>query len=63
MMTIAGVGGTGLIGSQLMRRLSHAGHDPITPVRSTGLAIANGPGLARGLADASVANVPASAGK
>ena len=53
-MKIVVVGGTGLIGSRLVRALVHAGHDVVAAARSTGVDIVTGVGLASALKGAEV---------
>lgn len=53
-MRIVVVGGTGLVGSRLVRRLGAAGHAVVVAARSTGVDIATGAGLAEALAGAEV---------
>ncbi len=48
-MRITVVGGTGLVGAKLVRRLVAAGHDVVVAARSTGVDIVSGAGLARAL--------------
>lgn len=44
-MKIVVIGGTGLIGSKLVRQLARAGHDAVAASRSTGVDIVTGQGL------------------
>jgi uncharacterized protein YbjT (DUF2867 family) len=53
-MKIVVVGGTGLVGSALVRRLRELGHQAIAASRSTGVDIATGQGLAEALTGADV---------
>lgn len=48
-MRITVVGGTGLVGAKLVRRLITAGHDVVVAARSTGVDIVSGVGLAGAL--------------
>jgi uncharacterized protein YbjT (DUF2867 family) len=61
-MKIVVIGGTGLIGRQLVARLRAAGHDALAASPSTGVDTISGDGLAEGLAGADavvdVANAP-----
>ncbi|MGY1581146.1 SDR family oxidoreductase [Streptomyces sp. MN13] len=57
-MKITVVGGTGLIGSQLVSRLQDAGHDVVSASLSSGVDLLTGTGLDEALADAhTVVNV------
>jgi uncharacterized protein YbjT (DUF2867 family) len=53
-MKIAVIGGTGLIGSQVVRILNAAGHEAVPQSPSTGLDLLSGNGLDEALADADV---------
>ncbi|MFI7211431.1 SDR family oxidoreductase [Micromonospora maritima] len=53
-MKIVVVGGTGLIGSQVVRKLSEAGHDAVPAALSTGVDLISGQGLDEVLAGAEV---------
>jgi len=53
-MRIAVIGGTGLIGSQVVRILNAAGHEAVPHSPSTGLDLLSGQGLAEALAGADV---------
>ncbi|TGX55738.1 SDR family oxidoreductase [Sphingomonas gei] len=53
-MKIVVVGGTGLIGSRLVRELALEGHDVVVAARSTGVDIVAGAGLAQALDGAEV---------
>ncbi|MET8586933.1 LysR family transcriptional regulator, partial [Streptomyces collinus] len=44
-MKIAVIGGTGLIGSQVLRNLTAAGHEAVPHSKSTGVDIISGQGL------------------
>ncbi|MET8585934.1 NAD-dependent epimerase/dehydratase family protein, partial [Streptomyces collinus] len=44
-MKIAVIGGTGLIGSQVVRNLTAAGHEAVPHSKSTGVDIISGQGL------------------
>lgn len=48
-MRIVVVGGTGLVGAKLVRKLVAAGHHPVVVARSTGVDIVSGAGLDRAL--------------
>jgi uncharacterized protein YbjT (DUF2867 family) len=57
-MKITVIGGTGLIGSQLVTRLEEAGHDVLSASLSSGVDLLTGAGLDEALADAhTVVNV------
>jgi uncharacterized protein YbjT (DUF2867 family) len=62
-MKIVVIGGTGRVGSGVVRRLAAQGHDPVPAAPSTGVDTITGEGLARALADAAavvdVSNAPA----
>lgn len=53
-MRITVVGGTGLVGAKLVRKLGEAGHDAVVAARSTGVDLLSGDGLARALEGAEV---------
>lgn len=53
-MKIAVIGGTGLIGSQVVKLLSDAGHEAVPHSPSTGLDLISGKGLAEALTGADV---------
>ncbi len=53
-MKIAVIGGTGLIGSQVVKLLNDAGHEAVPHSPSTGLDLISGKGLAEALAGADV---------
>lgn len=53
-MKIVVLGGTGLIGSKLVKRLRAAGHDALAASPGTGVDIITGKGLAEALVDAQV---------
>ncbi|MET8366593.1 NAD(P)H-binding protein [Micromonospora sp. NPDC005194] len=53
-MKIAVMGGTGLIGSQVVRILQAAGHDAVPHSQSTGVDLLTGQGLPEALKDADV---------
>jgi uncharacterized protein YbjT (DUF2867 family) len=53
-MKIAVIGGTGLIGSQVVRLLNASGHEAVPQSPSTGLDLLSGQGLAEALAGADV---------
>lgn len=53
-MKIAVIGGTGLIGSQVVQVLNAAGHDAVPHALSTGVDVITGEGLAAALAGAEV---------
>jgi len=53
-MKIVVIGGTGLIGSKLVRRLRADGHDPLAASPNTGVDIVTGEGLAQACAGAEV---------
>ncbi|MEU9479215.1 NAD(P)H-binding protein [Streptomyces sp. NPDC048191] len=53
-MKIAVIGGTGLIGSQVVRDLSAAGHEAVPHSKSTGVDIISGQGLDEAVAGADV---------
>ena len=53
-MKIAVIGGTGLIGSQVVKLLGAAGHEAVPHSPSTGLDLLSGKGLAEALAGAAV---------
>jgi acetyl esterase/lipase/uncharacterized protein YbjT (DUF2867 family) len=61
-MKIVVIGGTGLIGSKLVKKLRAGGHDALAASPNTGVDIITGQGLAEALADAQVvvdvANAP-----
>ncbi|HSA50453.1 MAG TPA: NAD(P)H-binding protein [Yinghuangia sp.] len=54
-MQIAVLGGTGLIGSQVVEKLNAAGHRAVPLATSTGVDVVTGEGLEEGLAGADVA--------
>jgi uncharacterized protein YbjT (DUF2867 family) len=62
-MKIVVIGGTGLIGSKLVNKLSDAGHEAFPASPDTGVNTITGEGLAEALEDAQVvvdvANAPA----
>jgi uncharacterized protein YbjT (DUF2867 family) len=62
MMKIAVIGGTGLVGSNLVRKLRQAGHDPLAASPDTGVNTITGEGLAAAVQGAQVvvdvANAP-----
>jgi uncharacterized protein YbjT (DUF2867 family) len=62
-MKIVVIGGSGLIGSKLVEKLRHAGHEPVAASRDTGVDTVTGEGLTEALEDAlvvvDVANAPA----
>src|SRR6267143_1500891 len=53
-MKIVVIGGTGLIGSKLIKKLRADGHDPLAASPGTGVDIITGTGLAEALAGAPV---------
>lgn len=53
-MKLAVIGGTGLIGSQVVRKLTDAGHEAVPAARSTGVDLITGEGLDRALEGAGV---------
>ncbi|MFF4899556.1 SDR family oxidoreductase [Streptomyces sp. NPDC001068] len=53
-MKIAVIGGTGLIGSQVVRNLTAAGHEAVPHSKSTGVDVLSGQGLDEALAGADV---------
>ncbi|MEO3765921.1 NAD(P)H-binding protein [Streptomyces sp. B5E4] len=53
-MKIAVIGGTGLIGSQVVKKLDAAGHEAVPHAPSTGVDVITGEGLAEALAGADV---------
>ena len=53
-MKFAVIGGTGLIGSQVVRNLNAAGHDAVPHALSTGVDLLTGQGVDAALADADV---------
>ena len=53
-MKLAVIGGTGLIGSQVVRKLTDAGHEAVPVARSTGVDLITGEGLDRALEGAAV---------
>jgi len=53
-MKIVVIGGTGLIGSKLVKKLRAGGHDPLAASPDTGVDIITGKGLAEALAGAQV---------
>jgi uncharacterized protein YbjT (DUF2867 family) len=53
-MKIAVIGGTGLIGSQVVKILNASGHEAVPQSPSTGLDLLSGQGLAEALTDADV---------
>ncbi|HEY9414726.1 SDR family oxidoreductase [Rhodococcus opacus] len=53
-MKLAVIGGTGLIGSQVVRKLTDAGHEAVPAARSTGVDLITGEGLDRALEGAAV---------
>ncbi|HEX5493586.1 MAG TPA: NAD(P)H-binding protein [Mycobacteriales bacterium] len=62
-MRVSVVGGTGLVGRQVVRALRERGHDPVVVARSTGADVTTGAGLADTLAGSDavidVTNTPA----
>jgi uncharacterized protein YbjT (DUF2867 family) len=62
-MKIVVIGGSGLIGSKLVKKLREAGHDPLTASPDSGVDTLTGEGLAEGLEGAEVvvdaSNAPA----
>jgi len=62
-MKIVVIGGTGLVGSKLIKRLRADGHDPLAASPGTGVDVITGTGLAEALAGAQVvvdvSNAPA----
>ncbi|MFD7134855.1 SDR family oxidoreductase [Streptomyces sp. NPDC059894] len=53
-MTFAVVGGTGLIGSKVVKKLKADGHEAVPHSQSTGVDVITGQGLAEAVADADV---------
>ncbi|MFI9626480.1 SDR family oxidoreductase [Streptomyces sp. NPDC052042] len=53
-MKVAVIGGTGLIGSQVVQKLNAAGHKAVPHSQSTGVDVITGQGLAEAVADADV---------
>ncbi|MBB5926589.1 SDR family oxidoreductase [Streptomyces echinatus] len=53
-MKIAVIGGTGLIGSQVVKKLSAAGHEAVPHSKSTGVDVLSGQGLDEAVAGADV---------
>ncbi|MGO4759816.1 NAD-dependent epimerase/dehydratase family protein, partial [Streptomyces sp. 2MCAF27] len=53
-MKIAVMGGTGLIGSQVVKKLNAAGHEAVPLSKSTGVDVITGEGVAEAVADADV---------
>ncbi|MFD8546898.1 SDR family oxidoreductase [Streptomyces sp. NPDC059649] len=53
-MKLAVIGGTGLIGSRVVKRLNAAGHEAVPHSQSTGVDVITGQGLAEAVADADV---------
>ena len=53
-MKIAVIGGTGLIGSQVVENLTAAGHEAVPHSKSTGVDVIRGQGLAEAVAGADV---------
>lgn len=53
-MNIAVIGGTGLIGTRLVARLTADGHDVVSASRGTGVNSYTGEGLAEALAGAEI---------
>lgn len=53
-MKIAVIGGTGLIGSQVVRNLAAAGHEAVPHSKSTGVDVVGGQGLDKAVAGADV---------
>lgn len=53
-MNIAVIGGTGLIGSQVVTKLNAAGHEAVPHSQSTGIDVISGQGLDRAVAGAEV---------
>lgn len=53
-MKLAVIGGTGLIGSRVVRKLTESGHEVIPAARSTGVDLLTGDGLDRALEGAEV---------
>ncbi|KAK1185764.1 NAD(P)H-binding protein [Streptomyces sp. NBS 14/10] len=53
-MKIAVIGGTGLIGSQVVKKLNAAGHEAVPHSKSTGVDVITGEGVAEAVADADV---------
>ncbi|MFG2531128.1 SDR family oxidoreductase [Streptomyces sp. NPDC048516] len=53
-MKIAVIGGTGLIGSRVVKRLNAAGHEAVPHSQSTGVDVITGEGLAEAVAGADV---------
>ncbi|GAB2961652.1 NAD(P)H-binding protein [Streptomyces pseudoechinosporeus] len=53
-MKFAVMGGTGLIGSQVVKKLNAAGHEAVPHSQSTGVDVLTGQGLEKAMADADV---------
>jgi len=53
-MKVVVIGGTGLIGSRLVKKLREHGHEPVAAAPNTGVNTLTGEGLAEALKDASV---------
>ena len=53
-MKLTVIGGTGLIGSQVVRKLTEAGHEAVAASPSTGVDLLSGEGLGQALAGADV---------
>ncbi|MFF3505725.1 SDR family oxidoreductase [Streptomyces sp. NPDC003247] len=53
-MKFAVIGGTGLIGSRVVKKLKEAGHEAVPHSQSTGVDVITGQGLAEAVADADV---------
>ncbi|ADI03466.1 secreted protein [Streptomyces bingchenggensis BCW-1] len=53
-MKIAVIGGTGLIGSQVVKKLNTVGHEAVPHSKSTGVDVITGEGVADAVADADV---------
>jgi uncharacterized protein YbjT (DUF2867 family) len=53
-MKLTVIGGTGLIGSQVVRKLTAAGHEAVPAARSTGVDLITGKGLEEALTDSEV---------
>ncbi|MCZ0986933.1 SDR family oxidoreductase [Streptomyces diastatochromogenes] len=53
-MKFAVIGGTGLIGSRVVKKLNAAGHEAVPHSQSTGVDVITGEGLAEAVADADV---------
>ena len=54
-MKVTVIGGTGMIGSQVVRKLTAAGHEAVPAAPSTGVDLTTGEGLDQALQDAEVA--------